>query len=102
MRLEGRTVLAMLGAKLILTPGSTGMKGAIAKAEEILKTTPNSWMPQQFNNPANPEVHRLTTAEEIWADTNGQVDILASAAGPRGAVTEVAQATKKRKPSLYP
>ena len=100
MSMERRTLLAMLGAKLILTPGSTGMKGAIAKAEEILKTTPNSWMPQQFNNPANPEVHRLTTAEEIWADTNGQVDILVSAVGTGGSITGVSEAIKKRKPSF--
>ncbi len=100
MSMERRTLLAMLGAKLILTPGSTGMKGAIAKAEEILKTTPNSWMPQQFNNPANPEVHRLTTAEEIWADTNGQVDILVSAVGTGGSITGVAEVIKKRKPSF--
>jgi cysteine synthase A len=100
MSMERRTLLAMLGAKLILTPGSTGMKGAIAKAEEILKTTPNSWMPQQFNNPANPEVHRLTTAEEIWADTNGEVDILISAVGTGGSITGVAEAIKKRKPSF--
>jgi cysteine synthase A len=100
MSMERRTLLAMLGAKLILTPGSTGMKGAIAKAEEILKTTPNSWMPQQFNNPANPEVHRLTTAEEIWADTNGQVDILVAAVGTGGSITGVAEVIKKRKPSF--
>jgi cysteine synthase len=100
MSMERRTLLAMLGAKLILTPGSTGMKGAIAKAEEILKTTPNSWMPQQFNNPANPEVHRLTTAEEIWADTNGEVDILVSAVGTGGSITGVSEAIKKRKPSF--
>jgi cysteine synthase len=100
MSMERRTLLAMLGAKLILTPGSTGMKGAIAKAEEILKTTPNSWMPQQFNNPANPEVHRLTTAEEIWADTNGQVDILVSAVGTGGSITGVSEVIKKRKPSF--
>jgi cysteine synthase A len=100
MSMERRTLLAMLGAKLILTPGSTGMKGAIAKAEEILKTTPNSWMPQQFNNPANPEVHRLTTAEEIWADTNGQVDILVSAVGTGGTITGVSEVIKKRKPSF--
>jgi cysteine synthase A len=100
MSMERRTLLAMLGAKLILTPGSTGMKGAIAKAEEILKTTPNSWMPQQFNNPANPEVHRLTTAEEIWADTNGEVDILISAVGTGGSITGVSEVIKKRKPSF--
>ena len=100
MSMERRTLLAMLGAKLILTPGSAGMKGAIAQAEEILKTTPNSWMPQQFNNPANPEVHQLTTAEEIWSDTNGEVDILVSAVGTGGSITGVAEVIKKRKPSF--
>jgi cysteine synthase A len=100
MSMERRTLLAMLGAKLILTPGSTGMKGAIAKAEEILKTTPNSWMPQQFNNPANPEVHRLTTAEEIWNDTDGQIDILVAAVGTGGTITGVSEVIKKRKPSF--
>jgi len=100
MSMERRTLLAMLGAKLILTPGSAGMKGAIAQAEEILKTTPNSWMPQQFNNPANPDVHRLTTAEEIWSDTDGEVDILVSAVGTGGSITGVAEVIKKRKPSF--
>jgi cysteine synthase len=100
MSMERRTLLAMLGAKLILTPGSEGMKGSIAKAEEILKTTPNSWMPQQFNNPANPEVHRLTSAEEIWNDTDGKVDILVSAVGTGGTITGVAEVIKKRKPSF--
>ena len=100
MSMERRTLLAMLGAKLILTPGSEGMKGSISKAEEILKTTPNSWMPQQFNNPANPEVHRLTTAEEIWNDTNGQIDILVSAVGTGGTITGVSEVIKKRKPSF--
>ena len=100
MSMERRTLLAMLGAKLILTPGSAGMKGAIAQAEEILKRTPNSWMPQQFNNPANPEVHRLTTAEEIWNDTNGEVDILVSAVGTGGTITGVSEMIKKRKPSF--
>jgi cysteine synthase A len=100
MSMERRTLLAMLGAKLILTPGSAGMKGAIAKAEEILKITPNSWMPQQFNNPANPDVHRLTTAEEIWSDTNGEVDILISAVGTGGSITGVSEIIKKRKPSF--
>src|ERR1700678_1464977 len=76
MSLERRTLLAMLGAKLVLTPGSEGMKGAIARAEQLAKETPNSWIPQQFDNPANPEIHRKTTAEEIWADTGGEVDFL--------------------------
>src|SRR5438874_7717323 len=76
MSLERRTLLAMLGAKLVLTPGTEGMKGAIARAEDIVKNTPNAWMPQQFNNPANVEIHRKTTAEEIWDDTDGKVDIV--------------------------
>src|SRR5213082_1392748 len=79
MSLERRTLLAMLGAKLVLTPGAEGMKGAIARAEDLVKNTPGAWMPQQFNNPANPEIHRKTTAEEIWEDTDGQVDIVVSA-----------------------
>jgi len=98
MSLERRTLLAMLGAKLILTPGSEGMKGAIARAEELLKTTPNAWMPQQFNNPANPAIHQTTTAEEIWADTEGQVDILVAAVGTGGTITGVAEIIKERKP----
>src|SRR4026207_521066 len=73
MSLERRTLLAMLGAKLVLTPGTEGMKGAIARAEQLAKETPNAWIPQQFDNPANPEIHRKTTAEEIWDDTNGKV-----------------------------
>src|SRR5438093_9823274 len=81
MSLERRTLLAMLGAKLVLTPGTEGMKGAIARAEQLAKETPNAWIPQQFDNPANPAIHRTTTAEEIWADTGGQVDILVSAVG---------------------
>ncbi len=101
MSLQRRTLLAMLGAKLVLTPGSEGMKGAIGRAEELLKATPNSWMPQQFNNPANPEIHAKTTAEEIWADTNGAVDILVSAVGTRGTITGVTEVIKKRKPSFY-
>jgi cysteine synthase len=100
MSLERRTLLAMLGAQLVLTPGSEGMKGAIARAEEILKTTPDAWMPQQFNNPANPAVHRETTAEEIWADTDGKVDILVSAVGTGGTITGVAEVIKKRKPDF--
>jgi cysteine synthase A len=100
MSLERRTLLAMLGAKLILTPGSEGMKGAIARAEELLKTTPNAWMPQQFNNPANPAIHQTTTAEEIWADTDGKVDILVSAVGTGGTITGVAEVIKERKPDF--
>src|SRR4030088_497967 len=100
MSLERRTLLAMLGAKLVLTPGSEGMKGAIARAEEILKTTENAWMPQQFNNPANPTIHQKTTAEEIWADTDGKVDILISAVGTGGTITGVAEAIKARKPEF--
>jgi cysteine synthase len=100
MSLERRTLLAMLGAKLILTPGSEGMKGAIGRAEELLKTTPNAWMPQQFNNPANPEIHRKTTAEEIWADTDGQIDIFVSAVGTGGTITGVAEIIKERKPAF--
>ena len=100
MSMERRTLLAMLGAKLVLTPGSEGMKGAIARAEEILKTTPDSWMPQQFNNPANPMIHQKTTAEEIWADTAGEVDIIVSAVGTGGTITGVAELIKERKPSF--
>src|SRR3984893_18587744 len=100
MSLERRTLLAMLGAQLVLTPGSEGMKGAIARAEQLLKTTPNAWMPQQFNNPANPAIHQQTTAEEIWADTDGKVDILVSAVGTGGTITGVAEVIKKRKPEF--
>jgi cysteine synthase A len=100
MSVERRTLLAMLGAQLILTPGSEGMKGAIARAEQILSETPNSWMPQQFNNAANPAIHAKTTAEEIWDDTDGKVDILVSAVGTCGTITGVAEALKARKPSF--
>ena len=100
MSLERRTLLAMLGAKLVLTPGPEGMKGAIAKAEQILAETPNGWMPQQFKNPANPAIHVKTTAEEIWYDTDGQVDIFVSAVGTGGTCTGVGEVLKKRKPSV--
>jgi cysteine synthase A len=100
MSLERRTLLAMLGAKLVLTPGTEGMKGAIAKAEQLAKETPNSWIPQQFENPANPEIHRKTTAEEIWSDTDGKVDILVSAVGTGGTITGCCEVIKPRKPSF--
>jgi cysteine synthase len=100
MSLERRTLLAMLGAKLVLTPGSEGMKGAIARAEALHKDTPNSWIPQQFNNPANPEVHQKTTAEELWNDTDGKIDILVAAVGTGGTITGCTEVIKPRKPSF--
>src|SRR5687767_3238800 len=100
MSLERRTLLAMLGAKLVLTPGTEGMKGAIARAEELHKNTPNSWIPQQFNNPANPAIHMTTTAEEIWDDTDGKVDILISAVGTGGTITGCVEVIRARKPSF--
>src|SRR5437773_845446 len=100
MSVERRTLLAMLGARLVLTPGTEGMKGAIAKAEQLAKETPNSWIPQQFENAANPEVHRRTTAEEIWDDTDGKVDILVAAVGTGGTITGCYEVIKPRKPSF--
>jgi len=100
MSLERRTLLAMLGAKLVLTPGTEGMKGAIARAEQLAKETPNSWIPQQFENPSNPEIHKKTTAEEIWNDTGGQVDILVSAVGTGGTITGCYEVIKPRKASF--
>jgi cysteine synthase len=100
MSTERRVLLAMLGAKLVLTPGTEGMKGAIARAEELLQNTPNAWMPQQFNNPSNPAIHRTTTAEEIWDDTQGKVDIVVAAVGTGGTITGCVEVIKARKPSF--
>jgi cysteine synthase A len=100
MSMERRQLLSIFGAQLILTPGSEGMKGAIRKAEELVAANPNYFMPQQFKNLANPEIHRLTTAEEIWRDTEGKVDILVSGVGTGGTITGVAEVIKKRKPSF--
>ena len=100
MSLERRTLLALLGAKLVLTPAAEGMKGAIAKAGSILEETPNAFMPQQFENPANPEIHRQTTAEEIWKDTDGKIDILVAAVGTGGTITGVSEVIKARRPEF--
>ncbi len=100
MSLERRTLLALLGAKLELTPATEGMKGAIARAEALAKEIPDSWIPQQFKNPANPAIHRQTTAEEIWSDTDGKVDLLVSAVGTGGTITGVAEVIKSRKKSF--
>ena len=97
---ERRKLLKIFGAELVLTPGSEGMKGAIRKAEELAASIPNSFIPNQFNNPANPEIHRKTTAEEIWKDTDGKVDILVSGTGTGGTITGVAEVIKQRKPSF--
>ena len=100
MSIERRKLLKHLGAKLVLTPGSDGITGAIAKAREILKDTANAYMPDQFSNPANPEIHRKTTAEEIWRDTDGKVDIFISGVGTGGTITGVSEVIKARKPSF--
>jgi cysteine synthase A len=101
MSQERRTLLKHLGAELVLTPGSEGMKGAIARAEELLAKTPNSFMPNQFTNPANPEIHRRTTAREIWEDTDGTIDIFVAGVGTGGTITGVGEVIKQKKPSLY-
>jgi cysteine synthase A len=100
MSIERRKMLALLGAELVLTPAPQGMKGAIAKANEIVAATPGAIIPQQFENPANPEIHRLTTAEEIWNDTEGGVDIVVSGVGTGGTITGVGQVLKARKPGV--
>src|ERR1700729_42372 len=99
MSLERRTLLAMLGAKLVLTPGTEGMKGAIARAEQLAKETPNSWIPQQFENPANPAIHAKTTAVELWEDTDGKIDILVASVGTGGTITGCVEFIKPKKSS---
>jgi cysteine synthase A len=100
MSIERRKMLALLGAELVLTEGAKGMKGAIAKAKELAASLPDALIPQQFENPANPEIHRTTTAEEIWNDTKGEIDILVAGVGTGGTITGVGQVLKQRKPSV--
>jgi len=100
MSTERRQLLQIFGAEVVLTPGAEGMKGAVNKAEELAASTPNAFMPQQFNNPANPEIHRKTTAEEIWNDTDGKIDILVAGVGTGGTITGISEVIKKRKPTF--
>ena len=100
MSIERRKMLAFLGAEIVLTPAEKGMNGAIAKARELLEETPGAIQPQQFQNPANPEIHRLTTAEEIWKDTDGKVDVFVAGIGTGGTITGVGQVLKKRNPKV--
>lgn len=100
MSMERRQLFSAFGAELVLTPGGEGMSGAVRKAQELAAETPNSFMPQQFKNPANPQIHRETTAEEIWRDTDGKVDILVSGVGTGGTITGVAEVIKSRKPGF--
>jgi len=100
MSLERRALLAAYGAELVLTPGPEGMRGAIARAEELARTTPDSFLPQQFQNAANPEIHRRTTAEEIWQDTAGQVDVLVAGVGTGGSITGIAEVLRERRPGF--
>jgi cysteine synthase len=100
MSIERRKMLALLGAELVLTPAPLGMKGAIARANEIVASTPGAIIPQQFENPANPDIHRRTTAEEIWNDTHGEVDVFVSGVGTGGTITGVGQVLKSRRPGI--
>jgi cysteine synthase A len=100
MSMERRQLVSVLGAELVLTPGSEGIPGAIRKAEELVANTPNAFMPQQFQNPANPKIHRETTAEEIWRDTDGKVDFVVSGVGTGGTITGIAEVLKARKPNF--
>lgn len=100
MSLERRKLLALLGAELVLTPAAEGMRGAVQKAEELAKDIPHSFVPMQFDNPANPEVHRRTTAEEIWRDTDGKIDIFIAGVGTGGSLTGIGEVLKNRKPDI--